>query len=112
MITATIKDISQQGAGIVVSVLFSNTANTNNPTVYTFGSSDTPVSISARIQADLDDMNARDYQLSTITDSLATGATFQTDPATLSALQANIDTQNTKAVASAVLTTGTVSAAP
>lgn len=99
MITAIVQSIQNQGSSIIVNVQFSNTNDTNSPTVYTFGATDTSVSIQARIQADLDDMNARAYQLSTITSALATGTVFQTSSDSLSTLKATIDTQNTAAIA-------------
>ena len=89
MITATIQSIIAQGAQIIVTVLFSNIIV---PQVYTFGPNDTPDSISARIQGDLDGMNASAYQLSLITSALAAGTVFQTSPQTQASFQATLDT--------------------
>ena len=91
MVTAIVQSIVRQGLSLVANVQFSDRGLIQ----YSFSPGDTPTSITARIQSDIDSMNALDYQLTNI-QSLV-GTNFQTDPATLVTLKASVDTINSTA---------------
>lgn len=94
MFKALIQSITNQGIQIVVNVLFTNTNDitVQNSINYYFGIFDTIDSISAKIQSDLDNMNAIGIQVNNLQSLI--GTNLQTNQENLTAIQNNITAQN------------------
>lgn len=93
---ATIQSIVPQGQNIIVTTIFSDSDNpstTQYPVNYSFSVNDTTVSIQARIQSDLDNLNGINFQISNL--QTLVGMVLQTSQDSLTTIQNNITATNT-----------------